>query len=220
MSVRTTFEHELIELNLEIIKMGSLIEEAIENSILAFKNRDETLAKQVIKGDCEIDDTEKQIEARCLRLILRQQPVAKDLRIISTAQKIITDMERIGDNAEDIARISIGIKGAYAFEMVKHIPAMSETAIEMVHDSLNAFVNRDLELAEITIKKDDVVDNLFCEVKADLAQILRENKDEDSNIMDFLLIAKYLERIADHAVNICEWVEFSKTGEHKNNKIL
>ena len=220
MAARTTFEHELSELNLELIKMGCLIEEAIENSILAFKNQDEILAVQVINGDCEVDDMEKQIEARCLRLILRQQPVAKDLRIISTAQKIITDMERIGDNAEDIARISIGIKGEYAFSMVKHIPEMSRTAIEMVHNSLNAFVNCDLELAKNTIEKDDIVDNLFCEVKADLAQILREDKDKDNNTIDLLLIAKYLERIADHAVNICEWVEFSKTGERKNNKIL
>ena len=220
MTARTTFDLELKQLNLEIIKMGTMIEEAIENSIIAFKEQDSLLAERVIENDCDVDDIEKEIEARCLKLILRQQPVAKDLRIISTAQRIITDMERIGDNAEDIARISITIKGEHIFEMVHHIPQMVEITVKMVHDSVKAFVTRDMVLARTIIKTDDVVDELFCKVKADISQILKEDKDEYNNTMDFLMIAKYLERIADHAVNICEWVEFSLTGEHKNKKIL
>ena len=220
MTARTTFDLELEQLNLELIKMGTLIEEAIENSITAFKTQDVNLAERVIENDCDVDDIEKEIEARCLKLILRQQPVAKDLRIISTAQKIITDMERIGDNAEDIARISIGIRGEHVFEMVRHIPQMAEITVKMVHDSVKAFVDRDIELARTVIATDDEVDDLFCNAKADIAQILKEDKDEYNNTVDFLLIAKYLERIADHAVNICEWVEFSLTGEHKNKKIL
>jgi len=220
MTARSTFDLELEQLNLELIKMGTLIEEAIENSITAFKNQDKHLAKRVIENDCDIDDIEKEIEAKCLKLILRQQPVAKDLRIISTAQKIITDMERIGDNAEDIARISIDIKGEHIFEMIRHIPQMAEITVTMVHDSVKAFVNRDIELARAIIDTDDAVDELFCKVKTDIAQILKEDKDMHNNTIDFLLIAKYLERIADHAVNICEWVEFSLTGEHKNKKIL
>ncbi|GHV46977.1 phosphate transport system regulatory protein PhoU [Clostridia bacterium] len=220
MVARSKFEKELEELNVELINMGSLIEDAIENSIKAFRTRDTELAVSVAENDDRIDDMEKKIEARCLSLIIRQQPVAHDLRVISTALKIITDMERIGDNAGDIAKLSIAITGEHIFEIVRHITPMAECAVVMVRNAVTAFVNHDIELAKRTIEADDVVDNLFCDVKADISEILRRGMDVQNNTIDFLLIAKYLERIADHAVNICEWVEFSQTGIHKNKKIL
>ncbi|GHV56131.1 phosphate transport system regulatory protein PhoU [Synergistales bacterium] len=220
MTARNAFDAELDALNLELIKMGGLIEEAIENGVAAFKNQDSALAQSVADGDAKIDDMEKQIEARCLSLIIRQQPVAKDLRLISTALKVITDMERIGDNAEDIARLSMAITGEHIFDVVKHIPKMSEYAVKMVHDAVTAFVNYDLTLARTTIDTDDVVDDLFCDVKAEISDVLKRGMDIHNNTVDFLMIAKYLERIADHAVNICEWTEFSQTGKHKDKQIL
>jgi phosphate transport system protein len=220
MTARIAFDSELALLNLELVKMGGLVEEAIENAIESFKSQDIALAKTVVENDAHVDDMEKQIEARCLSLIIRQQPVASDLRIISTALKIITDMERIGDHAEDIAAITMEIKGEHIFDVVKHIPKMTELALGMVHDSITAFVKRDLVLAKKIIASDDLVDDLFCDVKADISEILRKGMDVQKNAIDFLMIAKYLERIADHAVNICEWVEFSQTGWHKDRTIL
>ncbi|GHV19296.1 phosphate transport system regulatory protein PhoU [Clostridia bacterium] len=220
MTARNAFDAELDALNLELIKMGGLIEEAIENGVAAFKNQDIALARAVEDGEETINNMEKQIEARCLSLIIRQQPVAKDLRLISAALKVITDMERIGDNAEDIAKLSVAIKGEHIFDVVRHIPKMSEYAVKMVHDAVTAFVNHDMDLARITISTDDVVDDLFCDVKAEISDVLRRDMDTHNNTVDFLMIAKYLERIADHAVNICEWAEFSQTGKHKDKQIL
>jgi len=220
MTARNIFDQELELLNLDLIKMGALAEEAIENAIGAFKNHDNKLAAAVILSDNKMNDLEKQIEAKCLSLILRQQPVARDLRKISTALKMITDIERIGDNAADIAELSMEITGEYIFEIVGHIPKMAEIAVKMVHESITAFVSADLALAQKIIDTDDEVDRLFCLVKADISEILKNGKDTQNNSIDFLMIAKYLERIADHAVNICEWVEFSRTGKHKNRKIM
>ena len=220
MTARNTFDHELEMLHIDLIKMGSMAEDAIENAITAFKNHDKKLAEQVGKNDDEIDNMEKQIEAKCLSLILRQQPVAGDLRKISTALKMITDIERVSDHAVDIAKLSTNISGERIFDMVKHIPKMAEISVKMVHESINAFVNSDLEIIEQVMKDENAIDELFCKVKADIAEILKYGKDTENNSIDFLMIAKYLERIADHAVNICEWVAFSQTGEHKNIKIL
>ncbi|GHU90934.1 phosphate transport system regulatory protein PhoU [Clostridia bacterium] len=220
MTARNAFDAELDALNLELIKMGALIEEAIENGVAVFKNQDNALAQAVLDGDEKINDMEKQIEARCLSLIIRQQPVAKDLRKITSALKVITDMERIGDNAEDIARVSMTITGEHIFDVVKHIPKMSEYAVKMVHDAVTAFVNRNMELARATIEADDIVDGLFRDVKAEISDVLKRGMDIHNNTVEFLMIAKYLERIADHAVNICEWAEFSRTGKHKDRKIL
>ncbi len=222
MGARSNFDNELEQLNVELIKMGALVEEAIKNSIAAFKNQDPEGAKAVIQDDRAVDDIEKTIESRCLSLLLRQQPVARDLRAISTALKMITDMERIGDNAADIAELSLRITGEHIYTMVEHIPNMASVAISMVHDSISSFVHNDLDLAHKTIQRDDEVDSLFNKVKQELIVFLkRANDDEDPDrAIDFLMIAKYLERIADHAVNICEWVEFYKTGEHKHTRIL
>lgn len=220
MAGRLSFQNEIENLNVEIIKMGSLIEEAIENVIVAFKNKDEELAKEIIRKDREIDDMEKIIEGHCLSLILRQQPVAKDLRIVSTALKMVTDMERIGDHASDIAEIVIRLKGNHIYEIVEHIPEMANFAKKMVKGSIEAFVKEDTELTKKIIKMDDEVDRLFNKVKAEVIQILKQNNDSSDMCVDFLMMAKYFERIGDHAENICEWVEFNETGEYKNSRIL
>lgn len=220
MNARNSFDKELEQLHIDLIKMGSMAEEAIERSVRAFSERNDLLAKEIMQGDHPIDNMEKQIEAGCLSLILRQQPVAGDLRKITCALKMITDLERIADNAADIAELSLMIKGDHIIEMVQHIPTMAQTSVEMVHKSIDSFVRSDLSLAEQVITQDDTVDALFCKVKDELGEILRQNRDSSDNAIDFLMIAKYLERIADHAVNICEWVLFSETGIHKDKKIM
>lgn len=220
MSARPTFEHELEQLNVDLIKMGALIEDAIENTITAFKKQDYTLAKEIIQKDREVDDIEKIIESKCLSLILRQQPVARDLRVVSTALKMVTDMERIGDQASDIAELILRIDGEHIYNIVEHIPDMASVSKQMVHDAIAAFINSDLEQAQEIIKRDDIVDDLFNQVKDEVIQILKTSTEHSDRCIDFLMIAKYLERIGDHAVNICEWVEFNQTGEHKNFKII
>ena len=220
MQIRQGFLQEMKLLHLDLIKMGSLAEESIMKSVLALQSRDAHLAEAVVRGDDRIDDLEKNIESRCLSLILRQQPIAGDLRKISTALKMVTDLERIGDNAADIAQISLSLRGEPLMELFQHIPPMAEAAVEMVRKSIDAFIAGDLSLAEKIILDDDIVDDLFCCVKNDLAETLKKDQDRDNNSIDYLMIAKYLERIADHAVNICEWVIFSETGIHKNKRIL
>lgn len=220
MNARNSFDKELEKLHMDLIKMGSMAEEAIEQSARAFSLRDNALAKEIMEGDHQIDDMEKQIEAGCLSLILRQQPVAGDLRKITCALKMITDLERIADNAADIAELSLMIRGEHIREMMRHIPPMAKNSVEMVHHSIDAFVRSDLPLAEQVISQDDTVDALFCKVKDELGEILRRDRDSSDDAIDFLMIAKYLERIADHAVNICEWVLFSETGIHKNKRIM
>lgn len=220
MNPRNAFDKELESLYIDLIKMGSLAEDAIECAIKALQELDKTLAKTVIDGDNQIDEMEKLIESKCLSLILRQQPIAGDLRNITTALKMITDIERIGDHASDIAQLTIKIKGELLYDVFQHIPQMAEKAVKMVHDSITAFVHKNLVEAERIIAADDEVDALFCLVKTDLSDVLKQDKDVHHNSIDFLMIAKYLERIADHAVNICEWIIFSVTGEHKNIQIL
>ncbi len=220
MNARNSFDKELEKLHMDLIKMGSMAEEAIEQSVRAFSLRDNALAKEIMEGDHQIDDMEKQIEAGCLSLILRQQPVAGDLRKITCALKMITDLERIADNAADIAELSLMIRGEHISEMMRHIPPMAKNSVEMVHHSIDAFVRSDLSLAEQVIAQDDTVDTLFCKVKDELGEILRQDRESSDDAIDFLMIAKYLERIADHAVNICEWVLFSETGIHKNKRIM
>ncbi|MDE6182512.1 MAG: phosphate signaling complex protein PhoU, partial [Eubacteriales bacterium] len=205
---RLSFQNEIENLNVEIIKMGALIEQAIEDVITAFKNKDEELAKQIIRKDREIDDMEKTIEGHCLTLILRQQPVAKDLRIVSTALKMVTDMERIGDHAADIAGIIINLKKNHIYEIIEHIPEMASLAKRMVKGSIEAFVKADTELTKKIIEIDDEVDRLFKKVKEEVIEMLKKSNDSSDMCVDFLMMAKYFERIGDHAENICEWVEF------------
>lgn len=215
--MRNRFDKELEILNLELIKMGGLIEESIEASAKALINKDLEKAKKVNELEIEIDEMEKTIENHCLKLLLQQQPVASDLRIISTALKMITDMERIGDNAEDIAEISKFLVNQKLIKDLVHIPQMAEETISMVKRSVDAFVNKDKELALQVCKDDDVVDNLFQTIKTELIEKIQENTENGEQAIDLLMIAKYLERIGDHAENIAEWVIFSITGEHKTN---
>jgi len=218
--IRVNFENKLKELHSQIVEMGSLVAKAIENSIKAFKNNDLELCKTIIADDEMIDELEKKIESECLWLIAREQPIASDLRTITMALKIASDMERIGDHAEDIADIVMRIDDKNAFSDSVHIPKMAERTIEMVNDAVSAYVNQDLELAKNTIDKDEIVDEYFNLIKNELVQIFNTQPHNLDNAIDLLLIAKYLERIADHAVNICGWISFSQTGKHKNTRIF
>jgi phosphate transport system protein len=213
--MRNKFDHELESLNLELIKMGSLIENAIELSSKALIQQNLELIGKVNELEIEIDEMEKTIESHCLKLLLQQQPVASDLRIISTALKMITDMERIGDNAEDIAEIARFMVDQKFIKDLVHIPQMAEATISMVTRSVDAFVNKDRKLAEEVCADDDIVDNLFQVIKKELIEKIQENTENGEQAIDLLMIAKYFERIGDHAENIAEWVIFSITGEHK-----
>ncbi|HHX14327.1 MAG TPA: phosphate signaling complex protein PhoU [Clostridiales bacterium] len=214
--MRTRFENQLELLNTELIRMGSLIEAAINSAVRSLINRDVQQAKDAILSDADIDEKEKEIESLCLKLLLQQQPVAKDLRLISAALKMITDMERIGDQAADIAEISVYLsEGPEVCDPVA-INKMAQETIKMVSESINAFVRRDLDLVEKVIKHDDIVDQMFLSVRNDLIRLILEKPDNGARILDLLMIAKYLERIGDHATNIAEWVKFSITGEQKN----
>lgn len=217
---RLGFQEEIEKLNIELIKMGALVEEAIESVVTAFKKQDKELAQIIIKKDKDIDKMERTIESHCLSLILRQQPVAKDLRIVSTALKMVTDMERIGDQASDIASIVLKMDGEHVFEIVEHIPEMASLVKKMVKGAIDAFVKSDLDLARQIVEIDDKVDSLFKKVKHEVIDILKKSNDLSDICVDFLMIAKYFERIGDHAENICEWVEFNETGEYKNSRIL
>lgn len=211
--MRLKFDEQLALLNEELITMGALCENAIATSSKALTSGDFELAAGVRVLSEQINQKEKDIQNLCLKLLLQQQPVAKDLRAISSALKMITDMERIGDQAEDIAEIAATAKKKM-LKKSKHIQRMAAATIDMVNKSVEAFIKKDLLIAEEVSHNDDVVDALFEEIVNDLVDIIK--KDEGtSEVLDMLMVAKYFERIGDHAVNIAEWVQFSITGEHK-----
>jgi phosphate transport system protein len=212
--MRSRFDEQLSVLNRELIHMGALCEQAIAQAGKALLDGDIELASEVSAIDSKIDEKERNIEAMCLRLLLQQQPVAKDLRQISAALKMITDMERIGDQAADIAEI-IGFMRGRAWKDCEHIGNMARAVIKMVTESVDAYVKRDIELAEAVISHDDVVDELFDKAKYSLIQLIAAEPEDGEFAIDLLMIAKYFERIGDHAVNIAEWVLFSVTGIHK-----
>ena len=214
MTLRNKFDMQLEVLNNDLIAMGALCENAIACAVNALKDYDLALAECAIKTEKEIDQKERDIETLCLKLLLQQQPEAKDLRLISAALKMITDMERIGDQAADIAEI-VSFVDLSESKTNFHISEMAEATIKMVTGSIDAFVKRDLTLANSVIKYDDIVDNLFTEVKKDLLNIIVGERKYGEQALDILMIAKYLERIGDHAVNIAEWVVFAITGSHK-----
>lgn len=220
MSVRTEFESELEKLHLSLIRMGGLIEEAIDKSITAFEKRDDTLAHSVIEHDKQVDDMERTVESQCLRLLLRQQPVAKDLRSISTALKIVTDMERIGDHAVGIADLSLRFGEGAMPRSIEQVPLMAHISSSMVKDSINAFVHSDMKLSNEVIARDDEVDHLYHTVQREITAILVQNEGQADHAIDLLMIAKYIERIADHAQNIAEWVIFYITGSHRDQQLL
>ena len=212
--MRNRFDEQLFELNREIIEMGAMCEEAIASASKALTAGDKELAKHVKTGSASIDQMERTIEGRCMRLLLHQQPVAKDLRLISAALKMITDMERIGDQAEDIAEIITFLNG-HTIEGMEVIEDMAQETMEMVTASVDAFVKKDVEIARKVITQDDIVDDYFSKVKNGIITMISENFTDGEVALDLLMIAKYLERIGDHATNIAEWVIYSVTGIHK-----
>ena len=217
--MRTRFDQQLEKLHVELIKMGSLCEQAITLAASSLEVQEENTLHKVAALESEVDAKEREIEDICMRLLLQQQPVARDLRQISAALKMITDMERIGDQASDIAEIIITEDKSEAQD-IPMIIKMSEAASKMVRDSVNAYVEKDLDLARKVMENDDVVDELFEEVKTTLINFIAENKGlQGVEAIDLIMVAKYLERIADHATNIAEWVEFSITGIHKSSVV-
>lgn len=217
--MRSRFDEQLAILNKELILMGTLCENAIAMAVKALLDGDIELAKKVAGVEVEIDQKEHDIETICLKLLLHQQPVARDLRQISSALKMITDMERIGDQAADIAQI-VTFTNFRTGDDTEYIGDMARATIKMVTDSVDAYVHRDLELAQAVIEYDDVVDDLFNKVKHMLITFIEEKKGSGEYAVDLLMISKYFERIGDHAVNIAEWVLFSITGVHKGESEL
>lgn len=215
--MRSRFDTQLALLNRELIEMGALCEEAIALVSKAITESDKALAKKIAPIDSEIDRMEREIESMCLKLLLQQQPVAGDLRQISAALKMITDMERIGDQAEDIAEI-IMLPGEGNIPSGEVLREMAKATIGMVTESVDAYVKKDVSLAEKVIGDDDIVDGLFDTVKKDLIKKISEKSTDGEYAVDTLIIAKYFERIGDHAVNIAEWVIFSVTGKHINSE--
>ncbi len=212
--MRNKFDSQLEKLNLELITMGALCEDAISASVKGFLDDDDALCQKAVETEDEINRKERDIESICMKLLLEQQPVARDLRVISSALKMISDMERIGDQAYDIAEIAKFIKNSNVKSKI-HIRDMAAAATKMVTDSVDSFVKKDVELARAVMAYDDKVDNLFNCVKDELVQLITEDKANGEFCIDLLMIAKYLERIGDHAVNIAEWVEYSITGTHR-----
>ena len=215
MNVRNRFDAQLLQLNRMLIHMGDLCGIAIENATKALQDGNIQMAHDVMLADAEIDQAEREIERLCLTLLLQQQPVARDLRQISSALKMITDMERIGDQASDIAEIVVSARMSETTDFPK-IVEMSVEVTHMVEDSIKAFVDKNLELAGHVEARDDVVDMMFDSVKNQLIDYIGENQGQAAHkAIDLIMIAKYLERIGDHATNIAEWVSFSITGVHE-----
>ena len=215
--MRNRFDRQLLELNNELIQMGGLIEQAIEMGISALIKQDVEKAKQAMEFDEEVDHQEREIESLCMKLLLQQQPVARDLRLISAALKMITDMERIGDHAADISEMTILMSGSKyegnqsSIDLIKD---MAKETTDMVIKSVDAFVKKDLELAHWVIGRDDVVDDLFAAYRRQMIDKINENVKNGEQATDMLMVAKYFECIGDHATNIAEWVIYSITGEH------
>ncbi len=218
--MRNRFDKQLQLLDEQLTHMGELCEVAIANATKALQEGDEEQAKAVMEADEEIDQMEKDIERLCLKLLLQQQPVARDLRRISAALKMITDMERIGDQTSDIAEIVISTEKADKSDIAE-IGKMASAVSKMVRDSVTAYVSKDLELAKDVILSDDAVDTYFEDVKERMIDYIKVEKGyHGKRIFDLIMVTKYLERIGDHATNIAEWVEFSITGVHRNNTEL
>jgi len=216
--MRSKFDEQLVMLNDALIGMAGVVERAISDAKEALINQDIALAEKVIASDDEIDNREEEIEDLCLKLILRQQPVASDLRLVSSILKMITDLERIGDHATDISEITLLLANEEYITNLERIPQMAEATIKMVNSSIDAFVKRDLDLANQVIEYDDVVDDLFVTVRDELIEMINKDPGHGAQAVDLVMIAKYFERIGDHATNIAEWVVFSITGTHKKHQ--
>lgn len=211
--MRNHFDNQLEQLNLELINMGAMCESAIASAVKALAERNLTLVEKTNQKEKEIDRKERDIETLCLKLLLKQQPVARDLRTISSSLKMISDMERIGDQASDIAEIA-RYAGGHPADQELHIMEMAKKAAEMVTVAVDSFVRKDLELARTVDSLDDTIDELFLKVRTEITQLITNDNTIGEHALDLLMIAKYLERIGDHAVNISEWVIYSITGIH------
>ncbi|MCL2106068.1 MAG: phosphate signaling complex protein PhoU [Oscillospiraceae bacterium] len=218
--MRSRFDEQLNQLNENLIEMGAMVEDAITKSVKALKERDVEASRKIERDDHLINEKEKEIESLCLKLLLNQQPVARDLRTISTALKMITDIERIGDHAADIAEICVHLPVESHVTDIEPIAAMAKATMRMVRASIEAYVKKDLALAQSVTEMDDEVDELFIAVRQDMIALVHKDPNDGSEAFDIMQIAKYFERIGDHAVNIGEWVVFSITGIHKNTRIL
>ncbi len=213
--MRMRFDEQLRQLNSEMTLMGHLIEKAIQDTIEAFFDQNVEKAKQTMKDDELVDQEQKKIENICFQLLIQQQPVARDLRVITAAMKMVTDMERIGDHAADISELTVMMADSPYVMKVEHIKRMSAEAVYMLLQAIEAYVERDMEKARRVIEHDDVVDELFVEVKSDLIEVMQNDTGYAEYAADLLMVNKYLERIGDHATNIAEWVIFS-LDDHPN----
>lgn len=214
--MRHTFEEHLSELKDKVLAMAVNTENSIDLAMTALKNRDMNLARLVIEGDDIIDEQERQIEADCIELIARQQPMAADLRLISMVLKMITDIERIADHSSDISEITLRLGSEEPIKPLVDIPKMAEVARAMVHQAIRAYVANDLNMALAVCQRDDEVDALFAKVVVDLSLMMKANPAVVDRAIDLIFIAKYLERVGDHATNIGEWVAYNITGKHKH----
>lgn len=218
--MRNTFERELNKLNRDLVEMGNFITMTIEKTMSAFKTNNYDLAREVQQNDDIADELEVMVERRSLRILLSQQPVARDLRAISCALKMISDMERICDQLKNIADIMLRFEGQELIRTPTNILKMSDKCCSMVNSCIDAFVTSDVELAKKVIELDDEIDELFWNIHNNVVEIIKENPDHVLQSVDLVMMAKYLERIGDHSVNIAEWVIFAITGEHKDKILL
>lgn len=218
MSIRNKYEGKLICIFNKLITMCRVAEIAIEKAITALVHRDKALSKEVIDEDKIVDNLEHEIEQDCLKVLLMEHPVASDFRDVSAALKMITDLERIADQAADISEIALQFGDGEYIKKLEHIPLMAKIASGMVKDGVQSYINRDLALARSLAARDDRVDELFETIKTDLAELIRADVNNADQAILLMMIAKYLERIGDHAVNIGEWVEYAVTGYHKTEK--
>ncbi|MDR1700512.1 MAG: phosphate signaling complex protein PhoU [Lachnoclostridium sp.] len=218
--MREHFIKQLEELNKSLHQMGIMIQEAIHSAVEALKTLDKDKAREIIDADYRIDHKEKEIESASLHLLLQQTPVAGDLRQVSAALKMVTDMERIGDHAADISEIVLFLDRIEYKVILDLLLKMADTTSKMLANSINAYLSEDLQLAKEVAGMDDIVDLLFLEVKQAIANEVVSNKEKGEQVLDLLMIAKYFERIGDHAENISEWVVFSITGLHKNERVI
>ena len=214
--MKNRFDEQVDVLNTQMIEMGTMIETTIEGACDALQTADLPKARSIMEADSLVDRKEREIESLCLRMLLTRQPVAHDLRVVSSALKMITDMERIGDQAADISEI-VTMMDYTAAMQPEHFGAMARAAIDMVHRAIDAYVRQDVTLARDVIASDDTVDLLFTNVKRELIELLGADSSRGGEALDLLMIAKYFERIGDHATNIAEWVEYSVTGLYKGD---
>lgn len=207
--MRKRFDQQLEELNQEMLQMGTMVEDSIQKAIEALLKQDVELAQLVMESDSQVDQQQKQIESLCFTLLMQQQPVASDLRVISAALKMVTDMERIGDHAADISEMTVHLAHQPYIKNLEHISRMASETMWMLIQSIEAYVEKDVEKATGVIAHDDIVDDLFVQTKQELIDLIHKDKNNGEQATDLLMVAKYFERIGDHATNLAEWVIFS-----------